>query len=85
MKPSTNRCDGMNCTSHSQCTGWCEKVYDAGAVKHFKCQKALSRDIRIFVMMIVCGILLSIAYFLYYKFIKLPANKNNQKSGSPKG
>ena len=35
--------------------------------------------------MIVSGILLSIAYFLYKKFVKDPANKDKNNSGSPKG
>ena len=37
LTPSDKRCDGMNCTTHSQCKGWCELVYRVGAEKYFKC------------------------------------------------
>lgn len=39
-----------------------------------------------FVTVLGCGFLLALAYFIYYRFIKVPASlKKSKISGSPKG
>ena len=85
---STNRCDGVECVSHSQCQNWCHSTATTHNDEKVQavCASGYTKDIQNAIVILVISILVSFVDLLYIKFIKNNSLLMNQRSGgSPKG